>query len=249
MVTAYGEEIWRLLAAVAQPLIAEELSALSPMIILVPHPDDETLGCGGLIATLADLGLRPRIIYLTDGSASHRGSPTWSAERIASTRREEALQALSTLGVGDSDVTFLGWTDAKPHSPMSSDYEVTLARLSYLAICVAAKCIVAPWEKETHCDHTAANALALALAANISITRYEYMVWGWATADLVNNIAGHALRCLDCCSFIDLRRKALECHQTQLGALITDADIAFAMPSELKALVERPIEIFLEVSR
>lgn len=39
------------------------------MLVLAPHPDDETLGCGGLLARAADQGLRPRVAFLTNGAA------------------------------------------------------------------------------------------------------------------------------------------------------------------------------------
>lgn len=44
------------------------------LVIVAPHPDDETLGCGLLIAAAVRAGVRVAVIALTDGQASHPGS-------------------------------------------------------------------------------------------------------------------------------------------------------------------------------
>ena len=42
-------------------------------LILAPHADDESLGCGGLIAACCERGQQPIVVILTDGAASIRG--------------------------------------------------------------------------------------------------------------------------------------------------------------------------------
>jgi hypothetical protein len=37
------------------------------VMVLAPHPDDESLGCGGLIAELAENGRPPVIVVMSDG--------------------------------------------------------------------------------------------------------------------------------------------------------------------------------------
>ena len=46
----------------------------SAPLILAPHPDDESLGCGGLIAACCAAARPPVVAILTDGSQSHPGS-------------------------------------------------------------------------------------------------------------------------------------------------------------------------------
>src|ERR1700733_13799140 len=55
-------------------------------VIVAPHPDDEILGTGGLLAQLSDLGRKVLIIAVTDGTASHPDSPQWPAARLAAIR-------------------------------------------------------------------------------------------------------------------------------------------------------------------
>jgi LmbE family N-acetylglucosaminyl deacetylase len=223
------------------------LRAISPATIIAPHQDDETLGCGGLIARLAALSLRPRVAYLTDGAASHRGSPTWPRARLAAARRSEALRALSILGVPAADVTFLDWPDASPWPPESRAYAATLHRALQWLSGFGARSLFAPWEGEAHCDHAAAARLALDLAREIALAPriFSYLVWAWR--DVCASSWGEAVMWrLDCEQSIPQRRRALACHRTQTTGLIADAESGFSIPPELAALAGRPSEYFME---
>ena len=68
-------------------------------VIIAPHPDDEVLGCGGLLQGLAALGRPIQLISVTDGSASHPGSRRWPVERLSVVRPQESAQALHRLGL------------------------------------------------------------------------------------------------------------------------------------------------------
>ncbi len=244
--TALGEAAWIELTAAARPLDESALRALSPMLIVSPHQDDETLGCGGLIAAAADLGLKPRVAYLTDGAASHRGSPTWPAARLADTRREEAIAALAALGVPADDALFLGWADAAP-LPAGPGRDATLATLLAWARRSPPASLWAPWALERHCDHSAAAALSIDLAARLDPTPrvMDYLVWGWSLEALRHEGAGREVWSLACAATIPRRRAALACHRTQTTNLIDDASEAFLIPPAVAALVERPVEVFL----
>ena len=77
------------------------------VLVVAPHPDDELLGCGGLVATLAPTGTAFCFVFVTDGGASHLGSRTWPRERLMARRRDEAIEALRRLNGEDADITFL----------------------------------------------------------------------------------------------------------------------------------------------
>lgn len=251
MVTPIGEPAWAALVNQAFTLDAQVLEGLSPLLILAPHPDDETLGCGGLIATAARLGLRPRVAYLTDGEGSHEGSPTWPPERIARTRRQEALDALAVLGVPDDDVLFMGWPDSAPRPPGLDAYETTLRSLQTWSASFEPWSLWAPWRREQHCDHVAAANLAADFRArqDRSLVLMDYLVWGWSDPDLAHSHDAEGIWGLMCVDEIERRRKALACHRTQMTSLIDDAAKAFRIPPQLAALTDRPVEIFLERKR
>jgi LmbE family N-acetylglucosaminyl deacetylase len=66
------------------------------ILIIAPHPDDEILGCGGIIAKFSSEGLKVYILVVT------RGTPKlYSAEKIENVR-QEALRAHALLGVKET---------------------------------------------------------------------------------------------------------------------------------------------------
>jgi len=79
-------------------------------LVLAAHPDDETLGAGGLIAASAANGARVEVIIATDGAASHPDSPTHTPDQLARQRREEATEAVARLDP-QATLTFLGLPD------------------------------------------------------------------------------------------------------------------------------------------
>ncbi len=245
--TAIGQQTWSALSARARPLGERELKALSPMVILAPHPDDETLGCGGLLASASERGLAPRVIFLTDGSASHRDSPSWPKARLVETRKAEALAALAELGVGADQALFLGWPDSAPHRPGSAEHATSVDVVLAWLETIPPRSLWAPWPEEAHCDHEAASAFADLVRDRLPTParRLDYMVWGWASETLAD-VAHTDIWALRCRRHTGRRRRALARHRTQAPGLITDAAWSFLIPPELKALTERPTEVFLE---
>src|ERR1700746_771451 len=68
-------------------------------LVLAPHPDDESLGCGGLIAACCAAGRPPGVAILTDGCASHPGSCAYPPQRLAAIRKQEVTSAVGHLGL------------------------------------------------------------------------------------------------------------------------------------------------------
>ncbi len=96
------------------------LSKNSRLLVVAPHPDDESLGAGGLIQRVLGLGGRVKVLFMTNGDGypegvekeDHIAHPTENDYRKYGVERtEEALKALSTLGVEKRDVVFLGFPD------------------------------------------------------------------------------------------------------------------------------------------
>lgn len=98
------------------------LPALRPddrLLIVAPHPDDDVLGCGGLMAAAAAQGIPVRVVYLTSGDAftvaaalTTRTTPTPDeCLQLGRLRMQEARQGLETLGLRPEDALFLGYPD------------------------------------------------------------------------------------------------------------------------------------------
>ena len=79
--------------------VPDWLPAHARLVIVAPHPDDEVLASGGLIATHVAQGGRVLIVAVTDGEASHDEAPSIQRDDLAWLRRSERWMGLRTLGV------------------------------------------------------------------------------------------------------------------------------------------------------
>ena len=146
-------------------------------MILAPHPDDESLGCGGMIAELCRLGRPPLVVIVTDGTASHPDSPSVLAPVLRRLREHEAAEALRHLGLRDpASLIFLRLRDAgAPHAGL--EFEAAVARIVQHA--AGCETICATWGYDPHCDHEAADLMAREVAARTGLRHLAYPVWGW----------------------------------------------------------------------
>lgn len=149
-------------------------------LILAPHPDDETLGAGALIAQASATGTLAAVVYLTDGSGSHDiGDGRF--RKLICTRRREAALALSRL-TGGRRLTrmHLCWKDAHPAALGSAQFDQSATRIAALCRRERVDAIGVTAMHEPHCDHAAAAELAYAVKskAKRTIVVAEYCVWG-----------------------------------------------------------------------
>jgi LmbE family N-acetylglucosaminyl deacetylase len=76
---------------------ARDLRRFTNILVVFPHPDDETVACGGLIRRFADAGATVTLLLLTGGE---RGTPTGAPDSaLGTTRRGEADRAAHILGI------------------------------------------------------------------------------------------------------------------------------------------------------
>lgn len=165
------------------PLGPGELVGMG-FVVLAAHPDDETLGAGGLVASLHALGATVEVILCTAGEGSHPESPTTTAERLAGIRLAEFGAGLSALGMKDN-WRFLGLPDrglAGHTGVISGAVREAAQRLSRDGRRIV---LVAPYRADGHADHDALGAAAAAVASQDGHGLLEYPVWywHWATPD------------------------------------------------------------------
>lgn len=241
------------------PLVADCAALLGPAggaLVIAPHPDDESLGCGGLLAACAAAGRPARVVVVSDGAGSHPNSRAWPRERLVAQRQAEARAAVAALGLDPArDIAFLGLPDTAV--PLAgAGFDAAVAALLQAAG-PAPGTVFAPWRHDPHRDHTASFAIAAAALLTLPPrTRlFAYPVWGLAFAHPIPGFPlppeprlpapPRGLR-LDVARHLPAKRQAVAAHVSQVGALIEDDPAGFRLPEAALALAFRPFELFLE---
>lgn len=234
-------------AAETLPFAAlDEILAPGGLLVLAPHPDDESLGCGGLIALAARQGRRVAVAFISDGAASHPNSLSYPPEALRALREAEALGALALLGLPPGTVRFLRLPDAAvPQSGPRFSRAVEI--LSGMARMIGAGTVLASWGHDPHCDHQAAHAMAAALRARYPGLRHlAYPVWGHTLppqAEVGGPPRGARLA-ID--AVLPRKRAAIRAHRSQLGEVIEDDPQGFTLDPGMLARFDQPFEIVLE---
>jgi LmbE family N-acetylglucosaminyl deacetylase len=214
-------------------------------LILAPHPDDESLGCGGLIAAACAAGLVPLVVVLTDGAASHPGSAAYPPARLRALREAETARAAACLGLPEDRLQFLRQPDgALPGAGAAFDAVVALA--AGLGRAAGCRLVIGPWGGDPHCDHEAGAAIAAAVAARTGWQLLSYPVWGWLRdGDGRLDEARRGGWRLNISDQLERKQRAISAHESQYGGVITDAPDGFTLPAALLAVFARPFEVFI----
>ena len=143
------------------------------LVVVAPHPDDEVLGAGGLLAATALAGREQLLVAVTDGKASHPGSLRWPAEKLGAQRRLETAAALRELGAEACTVVRLGLEDG--------GITAATGRLAdaLAAILGPADVIVSPWRFDGHPDHEAVGRTVAPIARMAGAGHLEAPIWAW----------------------------------------------------------------------
>ena len=240
---APGARAWGRLVLRSTPMSIDAAVRAGPWLILAPHPDDESLGAGSLIAGLVAAGGEVSVAFLTDGAGSHQDAPGWSARRVARAREGEARHALRRLGLGGPPL-HLGWADANPHRD-GLDHARSVRALTAWCRRRGVRAIATTWQGEPHCDHEAAALLAEQVARRLRCRLYDYLVWGWTLADLDTRLRRRRTIAVDVAAGRPHQRRAIACHRSQTGTRIAGARDAFRLPRAMIDLVSRPRVVLL----
>lgn len=198
------------------------LSPQDRVLLFAPHPDDEALGCGGLIQQAVALGTQVRVIFETDGDNNpwpqRYVEQRWTIDascrqRWGARRRLEALRSLQTLGLQADAAVFFGlpdqgltglWQQKDAHALGLHLSELQTFRPTLLVV---------PSQDDNHPDHGASHALIQDAMhrAGMNLSQWAYLIHRrWFCPEA----AGLTLH-------LTLEQKArklaaIECHETQL---------------------------------
>lgn len=219
-----------------------------PVVIIAPHPDDETLGCGGLLAALVQKGTLVHTIFVTDGSSSHRNSRLWPPQRLALQRQKEAANALSALGAGDQPRSFLCLKDASMPAAGEPAYEAAIDTIAAILAELRPELVVAPWRRDPHCDHRDAWSLITDAIQRADQASYllEYTIWLdelGAPEDFPRPGEVEVVE-FSMPGLVALKRQAIAAHASQLGGLILDDPDGFFLTASTLDRLIKPSEIY-----
>lgn len=220
------------------------------IVVLSPHPDDESLGLGGLIAAVCETGGRVKIVVLTDGAASHPGSVTTPPARLAALRKDEAREAAAILGVGAADLTHLDLPDAAVPSS-GEDFDAAVTLIGLIVEDAGAPLLLVTWGHDPHCDHAAADAMARAVRdRRPGLTVWSYPIWGrhLDPALPIDAPAPDGFR-LDITPWLDQKHRAIAAHASQMTDLIADDPDGFRFTPALLAPFLEPQEFVFAMPR
>jgi LmbE family N-acetylglucosaminyl deacetylase len=217
-----------------------------PAVVIAPHQDDETLGCGGLIARKRNEGLPVHVIFITDGSASHPQHTRLSPAAIATLRVQEARQAVGQLGVERTAVHFLDEPDATLKAITADRRENLVARLAALLESITPGEIFLPCQPDGSSEHDASVDFVLEAVARTTLhpDLWQYPVWSWWNPLLLLQgwLTTDDCRRQEVEDFLPAKRAAIACYQSQIAPLAPDS--APALPSDLVAIFSSDTEYF-----
>ena len=172
----------RMLAMVMPTTTVRSTSAL----VFAPHPDDEVLGCGGILALKAQAGTRVKVVVMTDGRTSH--SKHIDAGELVRIRRAEAEEAGRRLGIS-SRYEFLDFEDHR----LSHHRESACSRVVELIREFEPEEIYVPHRRDLINDHVETNLIVRRAIAKVGrpVVLFEYPVWLWNVWPWTPNLHRH----------------------------------------------------------
>lgn len=135
------------------------------VLVVAPHPDDESIGCGGLLSMY---GAQIDVMLLTDGRKGHDDGVI-DDEKCASIREQEIRQAMNLAGI--HKLITLRIPDGRLNENLDQLRNMNISQYDYIFI---------PNRYESHKDHRATNRVFLSLfykQCNKGQKLFEYEVW------------------------------------------------------------------------
>ncbi|HTY46773.1 MAG TPA: PIG-L deacetylase family protein [Methanomassiliicoccales archaeon] len=172
------------------------------VLILSPHPDDDVIGCGGVIGLCAERGVKVKVVYLTDGRHGNSNIPM---DELIRMRRAEAKSALGVFGYDDT--VFLNLPDMGLECT-----EENVRTVLDIVKSFKPDAVFAPTFYEMVPDHinTARIAANVALRTRREIDWYGYEVW---CPTLFN--PAHHIVLVDVGAMMDKKIAAINKHRSQ----------------------------------
>lgn len=144
------------------------------LVLVSPHPDDETVGFGATAAMLAARGVPVQVVSVTDGGGAYPGISSTRRQRLEADRRAELRSATGRLGIAEP--VGLGFPDGEV---ASREDELAAVLVDVLSAGDQRPWCAATWRGDGHPDHEATGRAAVRAARDVGAVALEYPVWMW----------------------------------------------------------------------
>jgi LmbE family N-acetylglucosaminyl deacetylase len=184
-------------------------------LVLAPHADDESIGCGGTLRKLVNSGAAVKVIFITDGSQGDPNLRNLDSDdkqrqrlehQLVSRRKAEAGDALQTLGITEYE-----FIDAKDGA-VTEDMDKIADMLAQTITHWKPDIVILPFITDRHHDHFATNKCFIEAINRLQDSSTEniqclgYEIWSPIYANLLIDITATMAQKLD----------AIRCYQSQL---------------------------------
>ena len=226
-------------------------------VFFAPHPDDETLGCGGTIAQKITQGYEVSVVFLTDGRNALRdiGISMPSPSRLKEIRKAEAIRAAKIIGIKQENLFFFEIEDGL----LSKNESKALEKISEI-LEVHPREVYIPQEKEYNVDHRETNRLVKNVIEKLEFFPSEYhysIAWRYPLNLIVrfrpkhmrSSIMGKLLHCdvvrTDISASLPLKKAALDAYKSQTSLISDQQKEPLLKKTFLKNFLEKEEAFFV----
>ena len=221
--------------------IAKNFAPHQRVCIFAPHPDDEVLGCGGLLQQLAANGNPIVLIHVTNGTQSHPNSQIYSQESLDIIRPQESVKALEVLGIAHQVKTIaLDLTDGNVFSQQDQFQQKLTSIIQHNDV------LVTPFMQDGHPDHEATGLVVASFAKQHHLACYQVLIWAWHWAKPADNRIPwhHAIKVDLTPEQLQRKIEAIACFKSQITADESTGNPPI-LSAQTIARISQPWEVYL----
>jgi LmbE family N-acetylglucosaminyl deacetylase len=186
-------------------------------VVFSPHPDDEAIACGGVIAKKAKSGEKVRVVFMTDGRNSHKASfgivsnPT--PADLKSIRKKESAEAAGIMGLDASDLGYLDFEDGS----LQEKIHVAIGSVMQCLLVLNPSEVYLPSQTDGHRDHSATSTIVLAAisTSDFNLDIYEYKIWRDAGVNPEEDFRPDGMVEMDISAFVGIKKRAISAYKSQ----------------------------------
>ncbi|MBK3392957.1 PIG-L family deacetylase [Psychrobacter sp. M9-54-1] len=221
--------------------IAKNFPPQQRICVFAPHPDDEILGCGGLLQRLAANGNPIVLVHVTNGTQSHPDSQIYPPRLLDTIRPQESLAALEVLGIAQQVTCMsLALTDGDVFAERAQFHQ------KLAAIIQPDDILITPFVHDGHPDHEATGQVVAAFAKQHQLACYQVLIWAWHWAKPADSrIPWHCTLRVDLTpEQLQRKTEAIACFKSQITVDESTGNPPI-LSAQTIARISQPWEVYL----